>query len=459
MKNIISFTLFPVGTTKDPDRKMSDLPFTLYEPLAKILPDGNPVKRTYAYPLSSTARKRTASQASTFSYSTETWLLMEGTHTGSVELALEILDLTNGEVIEADTVKLQLKNITDLLVTMNAATDVVDNEEMLTNVGATPGRYASVEPREGKQLSDLKAGSSVILMIHGFNVDTDAADKWFAETYKRLYWTGYKGDFVGMHWQGADGIIGDWFAPGNFNVNIRHGFETGALLSYWMPTLTQNHRVTVLTHSAGVVVGLEALRLMALTNPGAAKPVNLMTMEAASFQNVFSPSLPAIDGPGSFDNISHNNWFAPSLNSITGRYYNLYSADDTVLDLMFCKANENGINFNAAKLLGHALDSDMRRDLQIVQRDAFRLATIIPGTHSYGVDQFGIKCVIPHETPALGNAACPACTNNVDCKVEGYGLLLRSFGENNVIGCHSYLREKNYFDTYLTFRKISTVAQ
>jgi len=47
MKNIISFTLFPVGTTKDPDRKMSELPFALYESLAKILPDGKGKRSIY----------------------------------------------------------------------------------------------------------------------------------------------------------------------------------------------------------------------------------------------------------------------------------------------------------------------------------------------------------------------------------------------------------------------------
>jgi hypothetical protein len=226
-----------------------------------------------------------------------------------------------------------------------------------------------------------------------------------------------------------------------------------------LPTISQNHKVTIVTHSAGVISALEALRLMAVTNPGAAKPTNLITMEAASFQNVFASAKPSLNGAaGTFDNLSHNNWFTPSLTSITGNYYNFYSADDTCLSFLL-KANEDGLNANFTKSFGHARNSDDLLDLQQRERTAERMAGILPGIHSFGPINLSSACLIPHGTEPLGNVACPECSNNVDCAQGGFGILTLTPTESFPTGCHSYLREKNYFDVYETCRKIVTIAQ
>ena len=47
MKTTISFTLFPVGASKDPEEKLSDLPLPLYESIASIYPDGRGKRSIY----------------------------------------------------------------------------------------------------------------------------------------------------------------------------------------------------------------------------------------------------------------------------------------------------------------------------------------------------------------------------------------------------------------------------
>jgi hypothetical protein len=401
-----------------------------------------------------TALKSGAQLPPVFTYVERNWFLFEGLSPGDMKLKVMLVDVEDGnKEYECDSVLVKLEDINKFYVMLNAETDLVANNPAYVAIGSTDERYSSLDPLPGRAMSDIPGDAKILIFLHGFNVDSNAAKKWFDETYKRLYWTGFKDEFVGIHWNGADpALVGG--PPLKFNTNIWHAFQTGALLATWLPGLTSSHEVSMMSHSAGTVAALETLRLIQGTNPNANKIKNLITMESATFANVFTPSLPAIDtNPGSFDNLSHNSWFAPSLSMVSGTYKNFYSGNDITLYLTMCDANEN---LGIGKILGHASDTDERIILQAIQRNAWRMAFRIPGIHSYGPDVFGIKCVIPHNTSALGSVAAPGISN-VDCEPTGFGI---NRGSRNLsAGSHSFMRETNYDETYLLFREIYKVTK
>jgi hypothetical protein len=376
---------------------------------------------------------------SSYTFAESNWWLFEGVSPGEFKMQIVIKDLVAQQEMLADEFDVSLKTVSQYYTMLNAEATLIANNTEFIALGGTEERYGTLDPLPGKSLSDIPDGSKALIFVHGMNVDLDAARKWFDETYKRLYWSGYTDNFIGIHWNGADPalIVGP---PGKYNTNIHHAFQTGSLLATWIPPFAANHEVSIMTHSAGGPATLEALRLIQGTNPGAAKIKNLITTQAAAFDNIFSTKLGTVDGtPGSFDNLSWNNWFAPSLQMVSGKYENFYSADDFTLYFTLANANEN---VGVGKLAGHAVNFLARQILQVSSRDAWRLAFIIPGIHSFGPDEFfGVKCIIPHETETLGSHPAPLITN-VNCEEVGFGI---HNGERNFsAGSHSFMRETNY---------------
>jgi hypothetical protein len=99
-----------------------------------------------------------------------------------------------------------------------------------------------------------------VVFVHGYNVDPYAARGWFADSYKRMYWSGCHAKFYGVNWYGNDSQ-GDW-APGvtaNYQTNVVHAFQTAPLLANFIATLTNSGPVTVLAHSLGNMVALSAM--------------------------------------------------------------------------------------------------------------------------------------------------------------------------------------------------------
>jgi hypothetical protein len=365
---------------------------------------------------------------------------------------VDVEDDSNKEY-ECDSVLLKLKDINRFYVMLNAETDLVANSPQYIAVGATDQRYSTLDPLPGRSMSDVPSYAKILVFLHGFNVDASSAKRWFDESCKRLYWTGFKDELVGIHWNGADpALVGG--PPLKFNTNISHAFQTGSLLATWLPGITSKHQVSMMSHSAGTVAALETLRLLQATNPSANKVKNLITMQSATFANVFLPPLPSVDSnPGTFDNLSHNNWFAPALSMVSGTYENFYSGNDMTLWLTMSDGNEN---LGVGKILGHATDTDARISLQAVQRTAWRMAFRIPGIHSFGPNTFGIKCIIPHGTSALGSVAAPGITC-VNCEHAGFGI--NNGSRNTLAGSHSFMRETNYDETYRLFRRIYEVTK
>ena len=95
-----------------------------------------------------------------------------------------------------------------------------------------------------------------VVFVHGYNVNPTQARGWFADIYKRLYWSGSHAKFYGVNWFGNDSQIGT--TTPNYQVNVLHAFQTAPLLANFITTLN-NGPTVVMGHSLGNMVALSAI--------------------------------------------------------------------------------------------------------------------------------------------------------------------------------------------------------
>jgi hypothetical protein len=144
------------------------------------------------------------------------------------------------------------------------------------------------------------------LFIHGFNNDVDEARAWSDELYKRLYWTGYRDNYIGITWFGDEGP--DWI-PGveayNFDLDVENALHASPclyrcirtrMMSYWH---VKSSDINIMAHSLGNLVMWDALRINAHLHPGSRLVNNVISTEAAVWPETFLPEAPVVyNAPG-----------------------------------------------------------------------------------------------------------------------------------------------------------------
>ena len=142
------------------------------------------------------------------------------------------------------------------------------------------------------------------VFLHGYNVNPTEARGTFAETFKRMYWSGSHAKFYGVTWKGSetqDILSSIPFLPPitpDYHVNVANAFETAPKLAGFLATLT-NGPTTVLAHSLGNMVVLATLN-------GYDAPINNYFMMDAAVP------IEAIDGGAPIDfHMTHSTWVDP----------------------------------------------------------------------------------------------------------------------------------------------------
>lgn len=139
------------------------------------------------------------------------------------------------------------------------------------------------------------SGPDTTVFVHGWNMQDDPSNDWkavFAETmYKRLYWQGYRGEFVSFDWPTFSDDEGpDWpiFGEGaniTYNPSDFQAYRSAQALQ----NILENYRnpsdlqpVHLLAHSMGNIVAGEALRQW-FADPNTVDPLvtNYIAMQAA----------------------------------------------------------------------------------------------------------------------------------------------------------------------------------
>ncbi len=156
-----------------------------------------------------------------------------------------------------------------------------------------------------------------LVFLHGYNVNPDQARGWFAEMYKRFYWSGSHAKFYGCTYRGYDGQkkVGSQTVTMNLQTNIVHAFETAPQLATFLNGL--NGTNILAAHSLGNMVVLSALS--DYTNTA----INSFFMIDAAV------AMEAIDGSvGVNTNMVHSEW-APYTNTLwASDWYQLFPTND-----------------------------------------------------------------------------------------------------------------------------------
>jgi pimeloyl-ACP methyl ester carboxylesterase len=167
-------------------------------------------------------------------------LLLEGRKETERPLALEIVKKSNGMVVISHAMPLFLSNVESMFRHKNLRDVAVGGD----HGGADDRPNVTNHP-------DSMNENSYLVWVHGYNNDGEAARAAFSEVFKRLFWSGYKGKFYPVSWNGDPPAL---FVKHYHNAVI-NAFATADDLATFVNGLQGN--VCVAGHSLGnMVVGL-----------------------------------------------------------------------------------------------------------------------------------------------------------------------------------------------------------
>ncbi|MGC8561171.1 MAG: alpha/beta hydrolase, partial [Phycisphaerae bacterium] len=123
------------------------------------------------------------------------------------------------------------------------------------------------------------------VFIHGYNTSERGALEDGNTLFRRIYWVGFRGNFVAFNWEGDDGRI-PFINKTLFDPNVENAFDTAPRLEEYLTHLGQNPgvgpgNIDIMAHSLGNLVAMEALRYQANILPGVPLCHNYTTVEAA----------------------------------------------------------------------------------------------------------------------------------------------------------------------------------
>jgi fibronectin type 3 domain-containing protein len=190
---------------------------------------------------------------------------------------------------------------------------------------------------------------NTLVYIHGYNNNFSEAENTFSTVLKRLYWQGFRGNFVGFSW------FGDQGAP-LFDPNVDNALHTSPALWSFLRNVLENDTeaggwglaaadVNIAAHSLGNLVMWDAIRLNGRITPNDKLVNNVVSIEAAvwseafaaSGEVVYNDSHPITYTAAELETMSWHHWFNPGdiniKDSITGKVFNSYYAEDEALGI------------------------------------------------------------------------------------------------------------------------------
>ena len=124
-----------------------------------------------------------------------------------------------------------------------------------------------------------------LLYLHGYNVNYNEAVTWNKVVFRRLYWSGYRGNFIGITWHGDEYAL-------VFDPNVHNAMETSPSVMRFIKNTVQDtwnispSNINIAAHSLGNLVMWDALRLFKHKYSGKAAKTAI-SIEAAVWQETF----------------------------------------------------------------------------------------------------------------------------------------------------------------------------
>ena len=129
-------------------------------------------------------------------------------------------------------------------------------------------RYEDATRASGPEYDHDPGKQKYFVFIHGYNVTSGGALDSNNELFRRLFWLGFRGHYIGVTWQGDDWRVN---VPGRdpwalFDPNVKNALQTSPSVRRFLMDLrnqpgTSAGDIDVMCHSLGNLVGMDALRI------------------------------------------------------------------------------------------------------------------------------------------------------------------------------------------------------
>lgn len=316
------------------------------------------------------------------------WLLFEGyqttadNHTSDGDIELILVDSSDEQVAVLDIAKIDIRQTSSFFQTRSVrgskTTATYDTERL-----ADSGLVRSVSREQYPGVATLKFGefhntdsNKVLVFLHGFNVGEDSANVTFQDVFKKLYRLGYRDNFVGFTWHGDQGGS---TAASLFDANVENAFESSRGLLTYIDVMNADHEVSIMAHSLGNLVVVDALRRLALIYPNASQIERLIHIEPAVWESVYFPRPADLDEREVQQRASWRHWCADVQSIVRSEIVNSFNVDDVALDAMIINDDLNPIGGNRHRYTSvSSFSSYDDWALSMPFRDPNRLAYNIP---------------------------------------------------------------------------------
>ncbi len=235
------------------------------------------------------------------------------------------------------------------------------------------------------------------IFLHGYNVDLSAAQEWNRVIFRRMHWSGYRGNHLAITWHGDQGQILGFDSP-LFWTNTHNALHSSRALSNLMYTIRNSwgasaSDVSIMAHSLGNAVMWDSLRVYSASHSGQAIKTAISAQGAVWDEAFFTQAPITCTGPNPADTITYSVqelithswafWFrqsGKSASSAVGTAYNSYNSADEALDMMILSdyiLKDSSIDFPTAWGDNHYNRADVTA-ISPTNRTSEKLANYIP---------------------------------------------------------------------------------
>ena len=156
-------------------------------------------------------------------------------------------------------------------------------------------------------LDDFDHNKDIFIFLHGFNVGLNSAIKTNQIIFRRMYWLGYRANYLGITWEGSYGPEGVWTKI-NFDKCVKQAFQSSRAINQFLSGLPKTKDVNIMAHSLGNLVMWDALRLEQYKESPTVLVFNVFSIQAAIWEDMFYPrsSISYSNEPDSANNVTYS---------------------------------------------------------------------------------------------------------------------------------------------------------
>jgi pimeloyl-ACP methyl ester carboxylesterase len=181
-------------------------------------------------------------------------LLVEGVKKTNESVILRIERISDNKQVAEIPFHLSVSGVEEMFRHKKMRMDAATTEPIKETIHPP----ASDRFGEPANLPDDYCNEDWLVFLHGYNVNGRGARGWHAEAFKRLFWSGNKGRFVGISWYGDQTQLLPIGVTPKYYENVENALNTAEFLSEFVNGLGDGKKF-VASHSLGGLVVASAI--------------------------------------------------------------------------------------------------------------------------------------------------------------------------------------------------------